>query len=239
MGVQQATSAATSQTTNPIVQANITASSRGLTPAQSSSSSTPLPNSKPTAATKTGTVGNANNTQSSSSGIAPQLNAINQQEKLPPLLPTISKDAQIQNYTFSPTYSGMSSNKIIYLGYHGNNTSTGKRSNSTPDITSNSHDKNRDSSSKNIGDSSVQSSNHHRHSDGNITDSSYDTKSSAQKNELSKAHSQPNNHNNNDGDAINKQKKSSTSSANDHHKSGGDAFFGGDPFFNDDDDDDV
>jgi hypothetical protein len=148
-GVQQAASAPKSTPT----------STTGLTPTQSSSS-TPLPNSKPIATT-TATVSNASNKTSSSSVIAPQLNAINQQEHPPQLLPT----TQVQNYTLSPTYSGMGSDKLMYLGYHhGSDSFTGKSGSSITttksDSSSNNHDNNGDSSSKITGDSNTETSNH-------------------------------------------------------------------------------
>jgi hypothetical protein len=207
-GVQGTAATPTATTTNATVGAKTTtSSSTGLTPTPSSSTS--LPNSKPTATTIP-TVSNASNKRSPSSVIAPQLSTKNQQEQQQPqLLPT----TQMQNYTFSPTYSGMGSDKLMYLGYHGgNDTSAGKNNNTSTksDISSNSHDNNRDSSnSKNIGNSNIESSNHHgdntithdssagknmmtstvsslSHSDSNDKKSSSDTKSSAHKNDSSK-----------------------------------------------------
>ncbi len=147
---------------------------------------TPLQNPKPIATTIP-TVSNASNKTSSSSVIAPQLNTINQQEHPPQLLPT----TQVQNYTLSPTYSGMGSDKLMYLGYHhGNDSFTGKSGSSITttksDSSSNNHDNNGDSSSKITGNSNTESSNHN--TGGGATHVQSTGKTGTIKSEISSSH---------------------------------------------------
>jgi hypothetical protein len=146
---------------------------------------TPLQNPKPIATTIP-TVSNASN-KPSSSVIAPQLNTINQQEHPPQLLPT----TQVQNYTLSPTYSGMGSDKLMYLGYHhGNDSFTGKSGSSITttksDNSSNNHDNNGDSSSKITGNSNTESSNHN--TGGGATHVRSTGKTGTIKSEISSSH---------------------------------------------------
>jgi hypothetical protein len=83
-------------------------------------------NSAITAATMTPISKSSNKSLSSPSTIAPQANAINQQQQLV----TISNGTAGQNYTFAAATPAVASGKLMYLGNHGG--VSGSSSNTTP-----------------------------------------------------------------------------------------------------------
>jgi trimeric autotransporter adhesin len=165
-----------------------------------------------------------------SSSIAPQLNAINQQQQ-PQLLTTISNGTTGQNYTFSSNSPLLGSGKLIYLGYNGGSTGTSTDSSSSGKSTTDTkpgQDKGRSDNNKSSGHKNDGSSSHTSSSDkksaGHKNDGSKSSSSS------SKTTSKSNDHTHHDNNESNKGKKNGSSKGNSNHK-GGDSFFDGDPFF--------
>jgi hypothetical protein len=169
-----------------------------------------------------------------SSPIAPQLNAINQeQQQQQPQLLTISNGTAGQNYTFSSNSPLLDSGKLIYLGYNGGSTGStdGSSSGKNTIDTKSSHDS---STSKDKGRSDNKSAGHKNDGSSSHTKSS-DNKSAGHKNDggkpsSSKTTSKSKDHIHHDSNESNKGKKKSSSKGNSNHKRG-DSFFDGDPFF--------
>jgi ribosomal protein L18 len=98
-------------------------------------------NSAITAATMTPISKSSNKSLSSPSTIAPQANAINQQQQL---LVTISNGTAGQNYTFAAATPAVASGKLMYLGNHGDGDSSSSSTPTNPDTSP----KDKDSSDK-------------------------------------------------------------------------------------------
>jgi hypothetical protein len=178
------------------------------------------PNSAAAGATIVSVISNLSNKPSSSSTqtIAPQANALNQQQQLQiqqlPL--TTNNDTAVQNYTFASTSPAAAPGKIVFLGYNGGSiSSTQSDSKGKVSTRSDSHNNN---------------DNHDRGSKDNNKGSSDNNKSSGHKNDGSKSSSQSKDHKEHDSNGSSKGKKNSNSKGHSNHK-GGDSFFGGDKFF--------
>jgi hypothetical protein len=155
-------------------------------------------------ATPVGNLGNKSLSSSSTSSIiAPQVNAVKQQEQ-PPV--TVSNGTGGQN-SILPTISPVvTSDSLMYLGYHGDgSTANNLAGKSTTTI---------DNGSTYKGNSDTKSSSHDKD----------DNKSS------SKMSTQSKDHDGHDSNASNKAKNKSSPKGHNNHR-GGDSFFGGDPFF--------
>ena len=180
-------------TTTPKQQQQITTTNNNTVsrPTSSIAGATIAPISNP---------GNKLLSTSSSSAIAPQVNAINQQQQLQPQqLPlTISNSTAGQNYTFASNSPLVGSGKLIYNGYNGGSTSsidnesTGKTSTkSDSHHNNNNHDAGRSKDKKSSSDS--------------------DNKSSGHKNDDSTSSSQSKDHKQHDSNGSSKGKKKSSS----------------------------
>jgi hypothetical protein len=170
-------------------------------------------------ATPVGNLGNKSllSSSSTSSIIAPQVNAVKQQEQ-PPV--TVSNGTGGQN-SILPTISPVvTADSLMYLGYHGDgstaNNLAGKSTVGTKSPSN--HDSGStttiDNGSTYKGNSDTKSSSHDKD----------DNKSS------SKMSTQSKDHHGHDSNASNKAKNKSSPKGHNNHR-GGDSFFGGDPFF--------
>jgi hypothetical protein len=110
-------------------------------------------NSAITAATMTPISKSSNKSLSSPSTIAPQANAINQQQQLV----TISNGTAGQNYTFAAATPAVASGKLMYLGNHG-----GGSSSSTTPTNPDTSPKDKDSSDSKHTKSASDSDTHER-----------------------------------------------------------------------------
>ncbi|MFL6401402.1 MAG: hypothetical protein ACJ72J_17725, partial [Nitrososphaeraceae archaeon] len=195
------------------------------------------------------TVSNPSNTSlSSPPTIAPQVNAISQQQPQP--VTAINGTAAInstagQNYPFATTTQAVASGKLMYLGYHSDD--------GTPITDSDSSPKHKDSSdTKPSTDHSKSSTTTDKGSTGKkntttttksdrtpITDSD-----SSPKHKSSSSDTKSSSHNDDGGSksssselasAIRNKADSIIKNSFDDNDESGDSFFGGDKFFSDDD----
>jgi hypothetical protein len=161
---------------------------------------------------------------SSSSAIAPQVNAINKQQQLQPQqLPlTISNSTAGQNYTFASNSPLVDPGKLIYIGY--NDGSTGSIDSSLTGKTSTKSDSHHDNNNNHDGGGSKDKksssgsdnkSSGHKNDGGGSKDkkssSGSDNKSSGHKNDDSKSSSQSKDHKQHDSNGSSKGKKKSSS----------------------------
>jgi hypothetical protein len=181
-------------TTTPKQQQQITTTNNNTVsrPTSSIAGATIAPISNP---------GNKLLSTSSSSAIAPQVNAINQQQQLQPQqLPlTISNSTAGQNYTFASNSPLVDPGKLIYIGY--NDGSTGSIESGSTGKTSAKSDSHHDNNNNHDGSGSKDKK----------SSSGSDNKSSGHKNDDSKSSSQSKDHKQHDSNGSSKGKKKSSS----------------------------
>jgi hypothetical protein len=209
--------AVTGVTTTPKQQQQITTTNNNTVsrPTSSIAGATTAPISNP---------GNKLLSTSSSSGIAPQIKAVNQQQQLQPQqLPlTISNSTAGQNYTFASNSPLVDPGKLIYIGYNDGGTSsidsgsTGKTSTKSDSHhdNNNNHDGGGSKDKKSSSHSDNKSSGHKNDGGGSKdkkSSSHSDNKSSGHKNDDSKSSSQSKDHKQHDSNGSSKGKKKSSS----------------------------